>query len=123
MAEKLLTDDARIDWGDHLDSEVPMDEGNPHPGVWEEKTDDRDEVHISAEENIVLEDQEVVRGEAHTDTLESTEVLAVPQSQVNICWISLIKTLNNQNYFRQRPPQTLMSSFPAMMWPGRKLRL
>jgi hypothetical protein len=102
MAEKLLTDDTRIDnWGDHLDSEVPMDEMNPHPGVWEEKTDDRDEVHISAENIVledhevvrgeahtdILEDHEVVRGEAHTDTLESTEVLAVHQSQVNICWI------------------------------------
>jgi hypothetical protein len=85
MAEKLLTGDARIDWGVHLDDELPMDEGNPHPGVWEEKPADGDDVHISAEENLVLEEQDVVGGEAQTDTLESTEDLAVPLSQVNIC--------------------------------------
>ena len=121
MAEKLLlADDTRIDnWGENVDSEMPP---------WDEKTDGRDEVHTSAEDIVledqevirgdahtdiledhdmvrgdahtdILEDQEVVRGDAHTDTLESTEVLAVHQSQVNICWISSIKTLNNQYYF------------------------
>jgi hypothetical protein len=115
MAEKLLlADDTRIDnWGENVDSEMPP---------WDEKTDGRDEVQTSAEE-IVLEDQEVIRGDAHTDiledhdmvrgdaltdiledqemgeahtvTLESTGVLAVHQIQVKICWFSSIKTLSN----------------------------
>jgi hypothetical protein len=67
MAEKLLlADDTRIDnWGENVDSEMPP---------WDEKTDGRDEVHTS-EEDIVLEDHEVVRGEAHTDILEDHEVV------------------------------------------------
>ena len=85
MAEKLLTGDTRTDWGVEVDPELPLDEGNPHPGVWEEKQDDRDDVHSIVEENLVLEDQDMVGGDAQIDTVESAEDLAVSPSQVNIC--------------------------------------
>ena len=85
MAENLLTGDTRIDWGVNVDSELPLDEGNPHPGIWEEKPDDGDDVHSIVEENLVLEDQDMVGGDAQIDTVESAEDLAVSPSQVNIC--------------------------------------
>ena len=85
MAENLLTGDTRIDWGVNVDSELPLDEGNPHPGIWEEKPDDGDDVHSIVKENLVLEDQDMVGGDAQIDTVESTEDLAVPLSQVDIC--------------------------------------
>ena len=107
MAEKLLlADDTSIDnWGENVDAEMPP---------WDEKTDGRDEVHTSAED-IVLEDHEVIRGDAHTDiledqemgeaqtvTVESAGVLAVHQTQVKICWFSSMETLTNKISFLGR---------------------
>ena len=84
MAEQLLTGDTS-DWGVEVDLELPIDEGKPHPGTWEERHDDRDDVHSMVEENLIVEDQVMVGGDAQmVDTVESAEDLAVSPSQVNI---------------------------------------
>jgi hypothetical protein len=78
MAEALLAE-GNTDWGDEVDAVRPLDEQKPHSGTWEE----RDEVPSRLGEDLIMEEQVEVVGNAQvTATVESTVDLAVSPEQV-----------------------------------------
>ena len=91
MAEQLLAE-GNTDWGAEVDTERPLDEEKPHSGTWEE----RDEVPSRLREDLIMEEQVKVMGNAQvTDTMESTVDLAVSPKQVNNIYWFIIKPLSN----------------------------